>query len=516
MRQRPQRNSFLPNKAVFFYMFVLAYGGMAFAKDPSLGIFDGSTDIGALSIPGSVAYDSTVQAYTVSGSGAAVGTNNDQFHFVWKRVAGDFIIRCRTMFFGPGAVAERTAGLMVRNTLDKGSQHVSALLTGNGANSLLFRTTAGGQTQEKKSPLSSQDVLQLERRGTTVVMSSAAFGNTFIRDSIVNASLTDTVYVGIFICSHDSIALETARFNNVQVVKTTTGNYGTCVEMLDIDSGYTKVLYFTAEHWQSPNMKKDNTTVFFNKDDGGLYSFNLTAKTHVQINTGSVNSNNNDHVLSWDETMTGISAAYQGIGSAVYTVASAGGIPKLVTTQGVSYLHGWSPDDKYLVFTGMRNNDFDVYKIPAAGGQEIRLTTAAGLDDGPEYTPDGAYIYFHSVRSGFAKIWRMNPDGGGQEQLTFDNFNDWFPHPSRDGSGWRFSRSGRKSPRRTTRLSNKCTYARSPSAAARPGWSRMSSAARERSMCRAGHRTVKKSFFSATRRCFPTLRACCRSRLPKP
>lgn len=31
------------------------------------------------------------------------------------------------------------------------------------------------------------------------------------------------------------------------------------------------------------------------------------------------------------------------------------------------------------------------------------------------------------------KIWRMNPDGGNQEQVTFDEYNDWFAHPSPDG-----------------------------------------------------------------------------------
>jgi Tol biopolymer transport system component len=74
-----------------------------------------------------------------------------------------------------------------------------------------------------------------------------------------------------------------------------------------------------------------------------------------------------------------------------------------------------------------------VYKIPAEGGEEIRLTTAGGLDDGPEYSPDGKYIYFNSVRSGSMEIWRMKPDGSDQEQVTDDEFQNWFAHPSPDG-----------------------------------------------------------------------------------
>jgi len=112
----------------------------------------------------------------------------------------------------------------------------------------------------------------------------------------------------------------------------------------------------------------------------------------------------------------------------------AGGTPRKITENAPSYLHGISPDGKTLAFCGQRNGNFDVYTIPAAGGQETRLTTAEGLDDGPEYSPDGQYIYFNSVRSGSMQIWRMKPDGSGQEQVTADDgYNNWFAHVSPGG-----------------------------------------------------------------------------------
>jgi TolB protein len=427
-------------RSMVVFLFIIAAAGTVFSKDPTMGIFDGSLDIGNVFIPGSTVYDSASQKYVLSGSGAGIRPGQDQFHFVWKRMAGNFIMRARVAFTGAGVSPSRRVGCMMRNTFNAGSPHVNAGAAGDGAVSLQYRTTAGGTVAEKKSVQTAATIIQLERKGTTFIMSSAIFGDTFHRDTITNVALTDTTYAGIFICSNDSTVLDSAVFSNVQIVRPAPDNfnagsatYGVNVEMVDVDSGYSRVMYATAEPWQSPNLKKDNVNILFNKVDGGLYDFNLDTKVQFQINTSTVGGNNNDHVLSWDETKTGISAPYQGIGSAVYTVAIGGGVPQLVTTQGVSYLHGWSPDDKYLVFTGMRNNDFDIYRIPVTGGQETRLTTTAGLDDGPEYTPDGQYIYFHSNRSGFAKIWRMNPDGSKQEQLTFDSFNDWFPHPSRDG-----------------------------------------------------------------------------------
>ncbi len=77
--------------------------------------------------------------------------------------------------------------------------------------------------------------------------------------------------------------------------------------------------------------------------------------------------------------------------------------------------------------------NYDVYTIPADGGEERRLTTEPGLDDGPDYSPDGKFIYFNSDRTGRMKIWRMNSDGSDPIQITNDEYNDWFPHPSPDG-----------------------------------------------------------------------------------
>lgn len=152
------------------------------------------------------------------------------------------------------------------------------------------------------------------------------------------------------------------------------------------------------------------------------------------IDTGYATRCNNDHGLSPDGTLLAISDGSQGDHkSTIYIVPLAGGTPRRITQNSPSYWHGWSPDGKTLAFCGERNGEFDVYTIPAAGGEETRLTTAVGLDDGPEYSPDGGYIYFNSVRTGLMQIWRMRPDGSGQEQVTSDDFNNWFAHISPDG-----------------------------------------------------------------------------------
>jgi Tol biopolymer transport system component len=104
---------------------------------------------------------------------------------------------------------------------------------------------------------------------------------------------------------------------------------------------------------------------------------------------------------------------------------------------GHTYLHGWSPDGKKLVFTGGRRGETGNYRnlwsVDVDTKVETALTPPGTLDDGPEYTPDGQYIYFNSVRTGTMQIWRMQADGSHPEQVTFDEYNDWFPHISPDG-----------------------------------------------------------------------------------
>jgi Tol biopolymer transport system component len=209
---------------------------------------------------------------------------------------------------------------------------------------------------------------------------------------------------------------------------------GSHVEVMNVQSGKRKIIYSEPGSLQAPNWTTDGKSLIYNRN-GLLYNLPLDTQKPTLINTGSATHNNNDHVLSFDGKQLGLSnnSPEDKGESVVYTVPVTGGTPKKITTNYPSYLHGWSPDAKYLVFTGGRNEEYDIYKISSKGGKEIQLTTAKGLDDGAEYSPDGKYIYFNSTRSGLMQLWRMKPDGSKQEQITSDNYNNWFPHISPDG-----------------------------------------------------------------------------------
>jgi Tol biopolymer transport system component len=119
-----------------------------------------------------------------------------------------------------------------------------------------------------------------------------------------------------------------------------------------------KIVYSAPGSLQAPNWTPDVKALIYNSN-GLMYQFDLTKKAPEVLNTGFVKHNNNDHVLSFDGKMLGLSSssANPKWGSIVYTVPVQGGTPKQITPTGPSYLHGWSPDGKWLTFTGQRNNE---------------------------------------------------------------------------------------------------------------------------------------------------------------
>ncbi|MFN5648635.1 MAG: hypothetical protein ACK458_14060, partial [Sphingobacteriales bacterium] len=187
-------------------------------------------------------------------------------------------------------------------------------------------------------------------------------------------------------------------------------------------------------HVEAPNWHRDNYLIV--NSYGKLYTIDLKSRKMALLNTGTAQSCNNDHLISPDAKWLGISntdandTSTKLNKSIIYIMPINGGQPRRVTPNIPSYLHGWSPDGRTLVYCAERNGDYDVYTIPVEGGTEKRITTTEGLDDGPEYSADGKYIYFNSYRSGHMHLWRMLADGSQPEQLTFDENSNWFAHPS--------------------------------------------------------------------------------------
>jgi Tol biopolymer transport system component len=409
-----------------------------------IGQFSGHADIGAVKHAGSVVYEPTEQKYKISSSGKNMWIGEDQLHYIYNEMSGDFIVSAQIAFEGAGADPHRKMGWDVRTSLDTASPNVHTAVHGDGLASLQFREKAGGDTDQYPLQVKAPDVIQLERRGDVYIFSAAKKGEPFQVTSVSHIKLGEKVYVGLTLCAHNPDVVETATFSNVRITIPAAKNFkpykdyiGSNLEILDLNTGNSRIVFRSPDSIQAPNWTRDGKSLIYNSK-GLLFNFDIASGKPTVINTGFATSNNNDHVLSWDGKQIGISShvAEDGNHSTIYTLPIKGSAKPVqinATGAGHSYLHGFSPDDKKVVFTGQRNNEFNIFTIDLKTKKETQLTTSPGLDDGSEYSPDGQYIYFNSNRTGLMQLWRMLADGSKQEQLTFDDHNNWFPHVSPDG-----------------------------------------------------------------------------------
>ncbi len=430
-------------KVFYFSALVICINYSANAQ--GIGIFEGQGDVGDVKPKGTATYNAQTQQYTLTSSGANVWATTDAFHFLWRKIKGDFILTANVRFLpSKGASEYRKVGVMVRSNLNAGSKHVDVTTHGGKLVAMQYRLKENDSTRQVISKVENADVIQLERRGNKYRMWVAKQGDPFTLDSLTTEAIEEDAYVGIFLCAHNAKAVEKAVFSNVRITvpnkldfKPYTDYIGSNVEILDLATKNRRVIYQYNKSIQAPNWTRDGKKLLYNQDDL-LYTYDLATNKPTLLNTGEVKRNNNDHVISFDGKRLAISSFGVRGGpdngrSIGYVVPITGGEPKRITTVAPSYIHSWSPDDKAIVFMSTRNGNSDIYSVSPDGGTETRLTTDPAYDDGCEYTPDGKYIYFNSVRTGHMQIWRMKPDGSEQTQVTHSEFNDWFPHISPDG-----------------------------------------------------------------------------------
>ena len=73
----------------------------------------------------------------------------------------------------------------------------------------------------------------------------------------------------------------------------------------------------------------------------------------------------------------------------------------------------------------------DLWLASARGGDARRLTSDAGMEYFPKFSPDGRWIAFTGDYSGSRQVFVISVDGGAPRQLTF--YNDVGPLPPRGG-----------------------------------------------------------------------------------
>jgi hypothetical protein len=186
-----------------------------------------------VSLPGGV--------YEVTGAGADIWGNQDEFHFAYKEItSGNCTIIAKVESLEL-LNKDSKAGVMIRDSLDPGSVNTALLFTPDATKGLRFqnRTTSKGATARGDTDLDPNAMppywLKLERTSGGLVRGyRSPDGVNWTRFDLKTVTMQMPIYIGLAVTSHAANTPCTAQFSNVTVTGT-----GGDTAWTDVDVGIT-------------------------------------------------------------------------------------------------------------------------------------------------------------------------------------------------------------------------------------------------------------------------------------
>jgi regulation of enolase protein 1 (concanavalin A-like superfamily) len=110
---------------------------------------------------------------------------------------------------------------MIRQSLDPGSAYADIAFHGNGEVAAQWRLGAGEATGDAVLPkfldTMAPQRIRIQRHGNTFTVMAGEPGGQMAAIAPFTVNLTDPVYVGLAVCSHDANGVTTAAFTNVKL-----------------------------------------------------------------------------------------------------------------------------------------------------------------------------------------------------------------------------------------------------------------------------------------------------------
>jgi len=175
-------------------------------------------DAGYVTTPGNATYANGT--FTVRGAGLDYGGgNSDSFGFAYVNLTGDGTITARFAARTNYSGLNKT-GLTMRESLALGSKHAFVLCDGTTNNSMLYRSSTGGNgTSSGTTNIAGvlPEWLKLNRTGNLFTGYVSPDGINWTVLNSVNITMNSTLLVGFAVCSRNNGNLDTAVFDNVSV-----------------------------------------------------------------------------------------------------------------------------------------------------------------------------------------------------------------------------------------------------------------------------------------------------------
>ena len=215
---------------------------------------------------------------------------------------------------------------------------------------------------------------------------------------------------------------------------------------IDVRGGDGRLVRLEAERIQPLfNRLVEPGTFKFSEMNSGSYDVTVSAANWVETKTVEVGSPSISGVQTFELTFDippGRNPEFKPAGTILYsstptrvrdwdlfTVPAAGGqVTQLTDTRDFEQNPQWSPDGQRILYTiGDVMSNIDVALMDADGSNAIRLTQHRESDMEACWSPDGSRIAFVSQRDGDIAIWIMNVDGSEPRKLVQGRHPSWAP-----------------------------------------------------------------------------------------
>lgn len=200
----------------------LLVASFSFGQVVNTGQFPYSKDIGNPKKAGSSLYDASSKSYTLKGAGYNIWFNRDEFHFLYNRLKGDFVLTADFKFVDTGGNAHRKVGWMVRESDHESARSMNAVQHGDGLVVMQWRGKHGENMRDPEDEIFFKtkkvfQTLQLERNGDTYTMRVGDDESSLELVGSHELKMPATVLAGLFICSHDENRIEEIQVSNVRL-----------------------------------------------------------------------------------------------------------------------------------------------------------------------------------------------------------------------------------------------------------------------------------------------------------
>ncbi|NDJ78413.1 MAG: DUF1349 domain-containing protein [Chloroflexi bacterium] len=179
-----------------------------------------AADVGTVWSPGSVAYDSETESFTMRSAGD-IWWSNDILYYVYQPLSGDGEITARVVSVEMVDVWTK-AGVMIREELTGGSKHTFMMISGAAEAGFQHRPVPNSDSRHTSAgAIYAPAWVRLNRTGNTFTGYISTDGENWELVDSIELEMAEDVYIGFTLCSSEPDSPDlyaTAVFDNITVV----------------------------------------------------------------------------------------------------------------------------------------------------------------------------------------------------------------------------------------------------------------------------------------------------------